>query len=243
MAGVGVQLYTLRDEVDKDMEAVLRRVKDLGYQSVEFAGFGNLDANRVKTLLDELGLVAAASHISLDRLQNELDTVIEEQKQIGCRVIVCPYLTEDQRGEYEKLAAFLNQAGAVCQDAGLEMVYHHHDFEFEKMADGRTGMEILMTETSPDLVSFEADVYWLKQSGHGPVKWLKDHKDRIRFVHLKDMTEDGHFAPVGAGTLDIPGIIATLDIDHWLVEQDETEGSAFDSVEASIRYLKEHNLV
>lgn len=244
MNRIGLQLYTLREETAEDMEAVLRDAAGLGYEAVEFAGYGNLTPADIRRVLDELNLAAAASHIPLDQLENNLYEVIREQKVIGSPAIVCPFLPEERRKnaeDYVKLAQFLNETGARCAAEGLRFVYHHHDFEF-KSFEGRTGMSILREETDADAVSFEADVYWLAKVGEDPASWLLDHKPRLSLIHLKDMGEDGSFAALGDGVLDLEAIVkASLDcpLDCWIVEQDETVGPAIESVKKSMAFLKE----
>ncbi len=246
--GVGLQLYTLREETGKGMEDVLRRVADMGYAAVEFAGYGDLPPVKARQLLDELNLTAAASHVPLDQLEANLADVIEDQKTIGSTAIVCPFLPEERRqsaADYVSLAQFFNEAGERCKAEGLRFVYHHHDFEFESF-DGTAGMEILLRETDPEFVFFEADVYWLAKVGIDPAVWLRDHRDRLSLIHLKDMGTDGSFAALGDGVLDLEAIVKAgqaCSIDWWLVEQDETPGPAIDSVKKSMAFLKEKGWV
>lgn len=240
MNPAGLQLYTVRDDTSENMEKTLRAVRELGYQTIELAGFGNSEPGAIHCTLEEIGLTASAAHISLDDLEHRLDEVFSEMRKIGCTKIVCPYLPEERRmnaKDYHELASLLNQIDEACKMAGFMLVYHHHDFEFLEY-DGKTGMDILLNETS---LSIEADVYWLAKVGLNPGEWIKSHHDRIVLLHLKDMNSTGDFAVLGEGDLDLTGIMQAAQkchLDGWFVEQDESRGRAMDDVAKSMAYLK-----
>ena len=170
---VAVQLFTLREETEKDFAGTLKKVAELGYDGVEFAGFGELSAKEVKALLDEYGLKASSSHVPLDRIQDDIENVIEEQKIIGSRYVVCPYILPEQRSEenYQALLQTLEKAEEACRKEGLTLCYHNHDFELEKMADGRTVLETILDETK---TAAEFDIYWLTKAGEQPAEWIKN---------------------------------------------------------------------
>ncbi|MEH7304816.1 sugar phosphate isomerase/epimerase family protein [Neobacillus drentensis] len=242
---IAVQMYTLREESAKDFAGTLKKVAELGFDGVEFAGFGGLTAKEVRVLLDEFGLQAAASHIPLEDLENNLFQVIEDQKIVGSSYVVCPYLMPDRRSkeDYKALISFLDQAGETCRRQGITLCYHNHDFELERLSNGRTFLEAIFDRTNPNNVKAELDVYWLTKAGEKPVEWMNRYKNRSPLIHLKDMTTDGEqfFAELGTGGVDIKAVLKTgaeNGVEWWVVEQDMSRRSPFESIEISMNYLK-----
>jgi sugar phosphate isomerase/epimerase len=243
---VAVQMYTLREESEKDFAGTLKKVAELGYDGVEFAGYGGLTPREVKTLLDELGLQAASSHVALEELENNLMQVIEDQKLLGSKYVVCPYLTPESRSEqnYKVLISVLNQVGEACRKEGITLLYHNHDFELERLSDGRMALEAIFEDTNPENVKTEFDVYWLTKAGENPVEWINRYTNRTPIIHLKDMTTDGEqfFAELGTGGADIEAVLNTgkdAGVKWWVVEQDLCRRNPFESIEISMNYLKE----
>ncbi|WP_368505169.1 sugar phosphate isomerase/epimerase family protein [Alkalihalophilus sp. As8PL] len=248
---VAIQLFTLREACKEDFVGTLKKVAELGYDGVEFAGnWGGLEARELKALLDELGLQAAGSHVPLHMLENELDNVIQYQKEINSKFITCPILPEDRRGgisEYSQFAQRLNEIGKVCSDNGIQFSYHNHEFELEEI-DGSKPLRILLDETDPKWVNAELDIYWLTKAGENPVEWINQYKGRTPLLHLKDMTNDSEqfFAELGTGGVDVLSAIEEgkdAGVEWFIVEQDQTKKRPFESVKNSIDYLKSHNLV
>ncbi|MED1203694.1 sugar phosphate isomerase/epimerase family protein [Heyndrickxia acidicola] len=242
---VAIQMYTLREECERDFAGTLKKVAELGFDGVEFAGYGGLTAGEVRLLLDELGLKAASSHVSLDELESNLTQVIEDQKTLGSRYVVCPYLAPERRSaeDYRALISFLNKAGEVCEKEGITLCYHNHDFELDRLPDGRKALESIFEETHADHVKAELDVYWLAKAGEEPIEWINRYKDRAPLIHLKDMTKDEEqfFAELGTGSIDIDSILQigeNAGVKWWVVEQDMSRRTPFESVEISMNYLK-----
>ena len=242
---VAVQMYTLRDDCEKDFAGTLKKVAELGFDGVEFAGFGGLSAREVKSLIDELGLQAAACHVPLEQLETNLPQVIEDMKILGSNYVVCPYLMPDRRSEqdYQALISLLNQAGEKCQQEGLTLCYHNHDFELSRLSDGRTALAAIFDDTNNANVKAEFDIYWLTKAGEKPVEWIKHYKCRTPLIHLKDMTTDTEqfFAELGTGGVDLESILNLgneAGVEWWVVEQDMSRRTPLESIEISINYLK-----
>lgn len=239
---VAVQLYTLREEMEHDFVGILGEVAKLGYKGVEFAGYGGLSAPELRRVLNELGLEVAGSHIALAALETELDQVITYNLAIGNRNIVCAWLPEEYRQNYHQVAQKLTAIGGRLWEHGLQLLYHNHEFEFERF-EGRHGLEILFGESNPDLVQAELDVYWT-QMGHGnPSSWLRRLGRRCPVIHLKDMTAgpEQQFAPVGTGVIDFEAVFAASEgTAHWyIVEQDQTYGQPpLEAVRISLENLR-----
>lgn len=242
---VAVQMYTLREESEKDFAGTLKRVAELGFDGVEFAGYGGLSAIEVRALLDELGLIAASSHVPLDDLKTNLSQIIEFQKIIGSKYVVCPYLFPEQRSEedYKALIDLLNEAGETCRREGITLCYHNHDFELDRLSDGRMALEAIFDDTQAENVKAEFDVYWLTKAGERPIDWIRRYDGRTPLVHLKDMTidEEQFFAELGTGGVNLDEVLAIgeeANVDWWIVEQDVSRKTPFESIELSINYLK-----
>ncbi|HZH59413.1 MAG TPA: sugar phosphate isomerase/epimerase [Metabacillus sp.] len=240
---IAVQLFTLRDECEQDFYGTLEKVAALGFNGVELAGYYGKEAKELKQTLDRLGLVAVSSHVPLEQMEKNLENELEYLKTLNCKNIVCPYLVEERRDEYEQLAKTLNKVGERSSQEGIALSYHNHDFELEKR-DGRSHLERLFDETNPEYVKAELDVYWLTLAGENPVDWMEKYTGRMPLIHLKDMTIDSEktFAELGTGGVNLEAILHKLDeakVEWMVVEQDRCKRSPIESIEISINYLKD----
>jgi sugar phosphate isomerase/epimerase len=242
---IAVQMYTLREEADRDFAGTLKKVAELGFDGVEFAGFGGLTAKEVKVLLDEYDLRVAACHVPLEEFETNLDKVIEEQKIIGSNYVVVPFLMPERRTEedYQALISLLNKAGEICSREGITLCYHNHDFELEDLKDGRKALEAIFDDTEEKNLKAELDIYWLTKVGENPVEWMNRFKKRTPLVHLKDMTtdEEQFFAELGTGGVDVEAVLKIGEetgVEWWIIEQDMTRRKPFESIEISLNYLK-----
>jgi sugar phosphate isomerase/epimerase len=244
---VALQMYTLRNEAEKDFTGTLQRVAELGYEGVELAGYGGFSPKELREVLNNLNLQAVSSHIPLSELRSSGNDVIHDQLELGSDYIVCPYLSPEERAEedYIRLIDDLNSIGEKCFKEGVTLCYHHHDFELSKRPNGKTDLETILSETNPLWVKAEFDIYWLTYAGENPVEWLKRYQGRTPLVHLKDMTTDGKrfFAELGSGGVDLDAVLdfgMHHDVDWWIVEQDESRIPPIDSVRMSLEYLRHH---
>jgi sugar phosphate isomerase/epimerase len=241
-SSIAVQLYTLHSECEKDFYGTLEKVAKLGFEGVELAGYWGKEAEELKLTLDRLGLKAISSHVSLDNLENNLVAELAYLKTLDCNNIVCPYLQDNQRDDYHALASKLNDIGIKCQQEGISLSYHNHEFELDKDGD-KTYLDILFSETSPDFVKGDLDVYWLTFAGEDPIQWMERYSNRLSLLHLKDMTTDEEktFAELGTGGVDIQAIVEKskqVNIEWLIIEQDKCKRSPLESIEQSINYLK-----
>jgi sugar phosphate isomerase/epimerase len=241
---IALQMYTLREEAQQDFKGTLRAVAEMGYGAVELAGLGGLSPSELRQELDTLGLVVSGAHVPIDRLEGQLAGAIEEMQTLGGRFLIVPWLPPDRRPDadgYARLGEVLNGIGRTAQASGLQLVYHHHDFELERFGD-TTGLHIMRDVTDPALLKFEIDIYWAAYAGFDPIALIGEFAGRVPLVHLKDMKEGTRvFAEVGHGTLDIPGVLAAGDqagAEWYVVEQDRSERTPLESVRMSIEYLK-----
>ena len=242
---VGLQLYTLREIIGEDAPGVLQQVAEMGYESVELAGFGNLSAEQFKTALDAAGLQVAASHAGLDAIENDFDSVVKQAQLFGYSLVGLGSVPAEMRGSKENWIATakrLSDVGKKLRDeAGLTFFYHNHAFEFEEKFDGTYGLDLLYENSDPQYLQAELDSYWIQKGGANPTEYLKKYAGRVPILHIKDMREDGDFGEVGAGILDWPSIFAAAEaggVANYIVEQDMCPGNPLDSIKISIDNLK-----
>lgn len=246
LSKIGLQLYTVRRNLEKDFEATLRGIAALGIDEVEFAGYFGRQAEQIKKLLDELNLKAPAAHIASVVGREDLSEAIEAARIIGHKYLVFAYLRPEEReslDDYKKLIENLNRAGERCRAAGLQFAYHNHDFEFIKM-DDQLPYDLILRETDAGLVKLELDLYWITKAGYDPLTYFEKYPGRFPLVHVKDMedTPKKYFTEVGRGVIDFKKIFARAGkagIEHYFIEQDETPADPLESVKVSLKYLRE----
>ena len=247
VAPIGVQLYSVRDEMQRDMSATLAQVARIGYKEVEFAGYFGRSPEEVRAMLAQYGLSSPSAHIPLDAMRADPAAVAASAKTIGHEYVVVPYLPEEARrtlADWHGIARTLNDLGGQMSRAGLKLAYHSHDFEFAPI-EGTVPYDILVGETDPALVKLEIDLYWATKAGQDPVAWFARQPGRFPLVHVKDSrgAPNNEMAPVGSGTIDWKRIFAhraEAGIQHYIVEHDtaaQYPGGAFASIAASYNYL------
>ncbi|MCD0486638.1 sugar phosphate isomerase/epimerase [Pedobacter sp. MC2016-14] len=253
---VGIQLYTLRSDLPKDVTGVIKKVAQMGYKEVETYGysvdngFWGLDAKSFASLLKENGLKAPSGHYGLDKYMLDgntdvLKTYIEAANITRGEYITVPHLGTDLRknlDDYKKIAARLNQAAELCRASGLKLAYHNHNFEFDAFGNSY-GYDILLKETDPKLVQFELDLYWVVRSGKDPVKFFEANPGRFPMWHIKDMDKADRTknTEVGNGSINFKSIYAAsklAGLKHAFVEQENNYApDLFKSIENSIGYI------
>ena len=235
----GLALYTVRDSMNKDARATLQKVAKAGYVNVESAGYNNgkfynLTPTEFKALLDEMKLTPISAHQGSVTFDN-VDQQIADLKAAGFKYFVIPVppmglFTYDavnkklgMKGGAKNLAEILNKLGQKCKDAGLELLYHNHDFEFAKDDDGNVVLDYLLEHCDKSIVNFQMDLYWVTKAGKDPVEYFKRYPGRFKIWHVKDMDDQGRFAPVGNGHIDFKRILANKNLSgmqYYYVEQD-----------------------
>ncbi|MTH54788.1 TIM barrel protein [Bacillus mangrovi] len=241
---LAVQMYTLRDECERDFLKTLHKVAEIGFNGVEFAGYYDTDPAVIKKTLDDLDLKAAGSHFVLKEMEENLEQCIEAQQVLGSRhlAIAYPYDRMEKEEEYHRLAEKLNGMGEKVNAAGLTLSYHHHEFELASFGEW-TGLEIVLKETNPEWVQAELDIYWLAFAGKDPAEWISTYQDRVSLIHMKDMEsgEGRSFEELGKGVINLSSVgdAAVKANAEWLiVEQDECKRPPFESISSSLSYLK-----
>jgi sugar phosphate isomerase/epimerase len=243
LTSVGLQLYTVRDEMQKNIARTLERVAKIGYKEVEFAGYFGKSPAEVRSMLKANGLTAPSSHIDLTAIRTKWPATIETARQIGHRYLVCAYIPEEERtlDGYKRIFQDFNRAAEQAKKAGISFAYHNHDFEF-KDVDHKLAYDLLLEETDPKLVLMELDLYWITVGKEDPLGYFGEHPGRFPMVHVKDMVDGGKMTDVGSGKIPFAKYFAqqqTAGIKHFFVERDDaaSTGDAFGSIEKSFRYL------
>ncbi len=245
---LGVQLYTLRSEMEGRVEQTLERVAAIGYEEVEFVRFLYFDHSpaEIREMLARTGLRAPASHIAPTFETEAWARILDDANEAGHEYVVVASIPASMRADldgWRRTAEAMTGAGERARAAGLQFAYHNHDFEFIEM-DGRVPFDVFCEESDPDLVQIELDLYWIIHGGGDPVAFFNRWPGRIPMVHVKDRTVAGEMADVGAGVIDWVELFQYIDhagMKHFLVEHDRPDGP-FRSIEASYRYLSELNV-
>ncbi|RZK77979.1 MAG: sugar phosphate isomerase/epimerase, partial [Pedobacter sp.] len=252
-----LQLYSLREELPKDVKGTLEKVAQAGYKEVELYGFSTKDQFwgltpvELKKILDANGLKAVSGHYSLgtyfaDDDMQELMASIEACKVLGSKFLTIPWLAPEVRSTeegYKNVAAKLNEIGEMCRASGIKASYHNHDFEFAKFGDV-TGYDILLKNTNKKLVDFELDLYWLVRSGNDPKAFFAANSGRFTMWHVKDMdkTDPKLNAEVGTGSIDFKAIFAEAKVagmKNFFVEHETNyKPNPMASVAQSCNYVK-----
>lgn len=248
---VALQLYTVRDVAADDFAGTVRQVAEMGYAGVELAGnTGGMSPAELKAFLSDLGLKLAGSHIGLDLLEGDLQKIIDDNLALGNPWIVCPWMPEERRQNatgWREAAEALTAIGSKVREAGLQLCYHNHSFEFETF-DGKTGFDIFYEAADAELVKAEIDTYWVQHGGEDPAATIRRFAGRCPLVHLKDMTDDPQptFTEVGNGILDFQAIFAAsaeAGAEWYIVEQDRCDGPSVESARTSLESLRQWGVV
>ena len=233
---IGIQLYSVRDQMEADFEGTLAAIAGIGYAEVEFAGLYGRSAEQVRATIDGLGLKAPSSHedlLSGDQARNQ--QTVERAVTLGESWIIHPYYKGATLDDYKVQAEKLNEVGALAQSYGIKAGYHNHDHEFEPL-EGSYGYSILIDETDPELVDLELDLYWALDAvaDYGnqdaqPLALFDRAPGRFTLFHVKDGVPDDplrdpHFEDVGEGEIDFSPIFAAskqAGVKHYINERDD----------------------
>ncbi|MEP6731073.1 MAG: sugar phosphate isomerase/epimerase [bacterium] len=240
---IGIQLYTLRTLMEKDVEGTLAKVAAIGYTEVEFAGYFGKTPEQIRTLLLTNRLSSPSSHIPLPANDDAWSRALADARTVGHEWAVIPWLEAADRSkpdDWARHADRFNHLATMARAAGMRFAYHNHDFEFMKVGDG-TGLDVLLTKTDPSLVDFEMDIYWVTKAGADPLDLITRYPKRFRLMHIKDATAapERAMSPVGQGTIDFAKIFdreKTSGMQHAYVEHDNA-ADPIQSATASYQYL------
>lgn len=266
---VGLQLFGVRDKMKEDFEGTLQAVKDMGYDYVEFAGFYDKPAEEVKAILDKIGLTAISVHQGDQLYKEQGQAAVDYLKTVGVQYCAIPWFPiEDFKNNWDKTITEFKEYSAALKKADIQLLYHNHDFEFEKI-DGEYVIDKLYAALDSDVLNPEFDTCWVHYAGEDPCKYIEKYAGRVGVLHLKDFVcknlaqgpvyalidkngkegkkaslEDNgfQFMPLGMGIQDFPAILAAAEkagTEYVIVEQDEWyDRPSLEAAKLSRDYLK-----
>ena len=238
---LGLELYTVRTLMQRDVEGTLAAVAAIGIREVEFAGYFDRTPAALRRTLQDLGLSSPSAHVPLEPDATSWARVLDAANGVGHRYVVIPEMDGRWRrtlDDWRRACELLGRAAEQARAAGLAFAYHNHDVEFQAL-QGRIPYDVLLETTDPELVRCQLDLYWIRKGGQNPLPYFRRWPGRFPMVHVKDMTPDGRMADVGAGAIDWGAIFAhraEAGIEHYFIEHDEP-ADPLASVRASYHYL------
>lgn len=247
---LGIQLYSLRDDLPKDPKGILKKLATFGYKEIEsyegesgmFWGMSNRD---FKKYMGSLGMEIVSSHCDYTK---DFERKAAEAGAIGMKYLICPWIGRQKNlDDYKRTADAFNKAGEICQKNGLRFAYHNHDYSF-RLQNNQYPQDILMKNTDPALVDFEMDIYWVVTAGQNPVDWMKQYNWRFKLCHIKDRKKNTPYRDgepnqsciVGKGSIDYKTILGQakdLGMKHYILEQEAYEKAPLECVKEGAAYL------
>ena len=237
---LAVQLYTLRDDYKTPEEflEILEKVKALGFEGVEFAGYGGVEPERLRAKLDELGLTAVGTHGSIDDYRDDkIDESIALAKTLGMQYMGvggAPHSTKEEVEELKSIYAKANQKGKEC---GIQFYYHNHTEEFKNRFDGKLCMDCIAEEAY-----LELDTYWSFFAGVDNYRYITENADNIILLHIKDGL-NGKPTALGEGNNDLLGVFKAAKeagIEWLILENDNPEPNGISDITRSMEYFKKN---
>ncbi len=227
---VAIQLYSLRDDAQKNMYGTLKKVKEMGYDGVEFAGLYGHTAEEVRDMCADLGLNPISAHVAYLDMIADPEGVLGKYATLGCKYVAVPYLNTEYRPGTElfpEVIENIKMLGEVANKLGMTLLYHNHDFEFVKL-NGKYALDVLYEEVPANLLQTELDTCWVNVGGEVPADYILKYSGRAPVVHLKDFVgqktenmyeliginkkasadaQEFELRPVGSGKQDFPAIL------------------------------------
>lgn len=243
---IGAQYYTIRDfcQTLEDFDASCKKIREIGYQTVQLSGIGDFPGDEVKKVLEKYQLTAVCTHRNPNSYLEHLDKEIEYHKAIGCKIAGIGSMPKFNAAP-ETIEEFVQNYRPVAEELAkhdIILAYHNHSFEFEKI-NGEYAFHILLNKMNSNNFKLILDVYWLAYAGIDPAKFIREHAGIIACVHLKDLkivNNAPNYAEIGQGNLDWDNILSACEeagVSYALVEQDTCDGDPFESLKISYQYL------
>ena len=248
MIQLGPQLYTVREftQTPEGIANTFRICRENKYETVQISGFGPLPIDQMTALLDQYEINVCCTHSPFNRMKEDLDALIEEHKQMNCAVIGLGAMPGEYRQTPECALQFVKDIAPIAErikEAGLQFAYHNHNFEFQRMKNGRLMMDVLLEDTDPELFHFIPDTYWLQMGGVNPAEYLRKMNGRVEVCHFKDFAVEGFtpvFAEIGCGNINLLECFKAcqeIGAASIVIEQDVCPRDPFDCLQNSYRNL------
>lgn len=252
---IGVQMYTLREfcKTPADIAKTCKRLSDMGFGAVQASALGPIEPTELRKILDDNGLVCAATHRSVDQMR-DTDTIVEEHQILGCELTALGgfgFGDGTSREQWEQFIGEFSEIGKTLAAKGLKIGYHNHSHELApfatdpaKLDPTDNPLQLLLKQLDPS-VWFEIDTYWIAHGGGDPAAWIEACRGRIPAIHVKDMTiskqREHKMCEVGAGNLNWPRILEacrTAGVEWYLIERDTGDVEPFESLKISLENLQ-----
>ena len=255
---VGVQLWSVKDVIEKDLQGTLKQLADIGYKEIEsYPGekghYYGVEPKAFKKMLEDVGLTLVSSHVGsgvknskpgtwqqATLLQN-FNELVDKAAETGQQYLTCSWMDESLRGDLKATADLFNKSGEACKKAGLQFAYHNHDFEFKKTGDVML-YDYMLENTDHDLVKWEMDMYWVVAAGQDPLAYLKKYPGYFALGHVKDMDKQDKTKniEIGLGSINYTELLkAAKDagMKHFIVEQESFTRPSIESMKMNYDWL------
>lgn len=250
---IGLQIYSVRAELEKDLEGTLKELAKIGYKWIETANYkdglfyGKKPAD-FKKLINDMGMELISSHCGIDTINTQKTT--DDHAEAGFKYVIKPSLPKENRAtidDYRKIADDFNKIGSIVKSSGMKFGYHNHAFEFEKIEE-QVPYTILLENTDKDYVLFEVDLYWVVKGGYKPLDFFEKHPGRFELFHIKDMVQSGEYSTeIGTGTINFEEIFNKKELagmKYFFVEQEKyVKYPAMESMKINFDYLNKAKFV
>jgi sugar phosphate isomerase/epimerase len=255
---IGVQLWSVRDVVEKNTRRTLELIRKMGYPEIEGykydnGMFFNLSPSDYKQMLIDLDLKMTSSHTGFSmkhwdvkegKLNDLAKKTIDDHAAVGVEQLICPGIDKELRTteSIKSLCEVFNHVGEACRKSGLQFGYHNHDYEFYPL-EGRYMIDLILGQTDPALMVWEMDLYWVTFANEDPIRWIQQYGKRIHAFHVKDMakTAKRESIEVGDGTIDFESIFkdpGAAKVLYYIVELEDYKTSSMEGINISLQHLK-----
>ena len=247
---IAIILYTVREPAKQDLVGTLKRLRDIGWEYVQWSGMPPVSADEARAALDEAGLRAVAGHIDATAFEKDFEGQVAFWKTVGATDIAPGGMMADCKDTLEAWLTGckrLDALGARLREQGIRLSYHNHAFELEKFeGDPRCQLDILYEETAPQNLYAELDLAWVYAGGANPAEYLRKYAGRCPVIHCKDLTrlegqKSPHFMPLGRGVLDWDATLPAArkaGVEWFVYEQDSCDIDVFECCRISYEFLK-----
>ena len=251
---IAIILYTVREPAKENLGDTLKRVRDTGFQYVQWSGMPSLPADEIRAALDDADLEAVAAHCGIEPFEQDFEGQVAFWKTVGCKDVAPGGMMKECWDTLEGWldgARRLNELGAKLRGEGMRLSYHNHDREFQRFEDDpRCKLDILYEETEPENLKAELDTCWVYVAGADPVTYIRKYAGRCPVIHVKDRAPESAiaegkapFTPLGQGVLNWEEIFVAAresEVEWCVYEQDQYDGDVFDAVKTSYEFLQKH---
>ncbi len=252
-APLGIQTYSFRKFIPKDLEGTLDTMKAMGFKEIEGGGTRNVSPEEFRKMCEKRGMKVVSTGAGFEELDRAPDSVAMRAKKLGAKFVMCAWVPH-QRGAFnlddaKKAVEVFNRAGKVLKSQGVTLAYHAHGYELQPYQNG-TLLDYIFENTKPEDVSFEMDIMWMHFGGANPAELLRKYGNRWKLMHLKDLkkgtpkdltglTDEDNDVALGTGELNIPEILKEakrVGVQHYFIEDESS--NVHNQVRQSIAYLK-----